>query len=497
MGIIVRQSIKSTVVNYVGTFIGFLTTVIVATRWLTDEEIGLTRVLFEAATLLACLAQVGITSSAIRFFPRFKNQGELHNGFFFYLMIIPLIGSLVVVPLYFLCKELIAGYFQARSSLFVEYIDWLVPLMLFLVYLGVFEVYANLLMRIVIPRFIREVVIRVLIVTVYLLYGFRLIGLTGFVAGYVLTYGVAMALNFWYLSRITSISLRHDYSSVSLPVRKDFFKYTAFLMIGIVGNGIASRLDLFMVSGMLGLASGGIYTIAFFMAAIIELPSRSITAISTPIAAEALQAGDFVRANALYKKVALHQLIAGGFIFLLLWANIDNAYHLIPNGDDFRAGKWVVFYIGFSRLIILFLGFGYSLLSFSRYYRWALYLTLFVFGVTMLSNYLLIPRFGITGAAMATLCAVIITYAAQQWLVLAKIKGNPYTRESLVFLLLLVGLFGLNSLLPVAESPWADGIYRTAILGVTGGGALYFFHLSEEIDRLMQRILHYFFIKRD
>ena len=61
-------------------------------------------------------------------------------------------------------------------------------------------------------------------------------------------------------------------------------------MIGVVGGSITSRLDIFMVSAELGLNYAGIYSIAFYMVAIIDIPSRSITAISSPVAADALRA---------------------------------------------------------------------------------------------------------------------------------------------------------------------------------------------------------------
>ena len=41
MGVIARQSIKGTIVTYLGVFVGFLTTFFVLTRFLTAEEIGL------------------------------------------------------------------------------------------------------------------------------------------------------------------------------------------------------------------------------------------------------------------------------------------------------------------------------------------------------------------------------------------------------------------------------------------------------------------------
>ncbi|MDR1274257.1 MAG: polysaccharide biosynthesis protein, partial [Odoribacteraceae bacterium] len=301
MGIIIRQSIKGTIVTYAGSFLGFIMTLTIATRWLTDEEIGLARVLLEAATLLAYLAQLGVTTSAVRFFPRFKALGPRRGGFFFYLVTIPLAGTLVVIPLYLLFRGSIAAYFGESSALFVEYVDWIIPFMFFVTYLGVFEVYANLLMRIVIPRFVREVVIRLLVMAVYVLYGTRVLDLEGFVVAYVLVYGIAMALNFWYLSRLDALSWRPGVPAVTPATRREYLGYTSFLMLGVIGGGIAARLDLFMVSGMEGLNMAGIYSIAFYVAAIVEIPSRSITAISTPVAADALQAGDFARANELYK----------------------------------------------------------------------------------------------------------------------------------------------------------------------------------------------------
>ena len=76
MGIIAKQSIKGTIVTYIGVAIGFFTTFFVLTRFLTAEEIGLSRVLIDAATLFIGLAQLGSSSSIIRFYPYFKDKNN-------------------------------------------------------------------------------------------------------------------------------------------------------------------------------------------------------------------------------------------------------------------------------------------------------------------------------------------------------------------------------------------------------------------------------------
>jgi Na+(H+)/acetate symporter ActP len=74
MGIIAKQSIQGTIVTYLGVAVGFVTTFFVLTRFLSAEEIGLARVLVDAATLFIGLAQLGTSSSIIRFYPHFKHS---------------------------------------------------------------------------------------------------------------------------------------------------------------------------------------------------------------------------------------------------------------------------------------------------------------------------------------------------------------------------------------------------------------------------------------
>ena len=210
MGIIIRQSVKGTAVSYVGIGIGFVTTFFVLTNYLTAEEIGLTRVLIDAATVFAGLAQFGTVASSIRFYPYFKD-GEKDHGFFFWTLVIPFIGFLIYSILFWLFKDTILGVFSENSSLFVKYYNFIFPIGFFLLYMSVFEVNSNLLLRIVVPKFIREVVVRLLSLIVYLLYAFNVIDLDGFVIAFSSVYGIATLLNIIYLFKLKRISLKPDF----------------------------------------------------------------------------------------------------------------------------------------------------------------------------------------------------------------------------------------------------------------------------------------------
>ena len=160
MGVVARQSIRGAIANYVGIAIGFVTTFFVLTDCLSQEEIGLTRVMVDAALLFSGLAQLGTNASIIRFFPYFKSaDDERNHGIFGWSVLIPFIGFLLFLVGFLLFKEEIVEAYSDRSPLLVDYCYWLLPLAFFALYLTVFETNASVLMRITVPRIVREVVI--------------------------------------------------------------------------------------------------------------------------------------------------------------------------------------------------------------------------------------------------------------------------------------------------------------------------------------------------
>ena len=490
MGIIIRQSIKGTFVNYIGSFIGFLTTMFVITKFRITEEYGLVQVIVNAAIFICAFAQLGTPSSIFRFFPFFKNDKNNNNGFLFYILLITIVGLSVFIPLYVFLKEPISAYFSENASLFTNYYYWIIPLIIFWAFWVLFENYANVLMRIVIPKFIREVAVRILLLVVYLLYAFNFLDINGLVGGVILVYGTAMILSFIYISHISSLSLKHDFSFIDKPLGTKIRNYTSFLLLAALSGSLLQYLDLFMISSKMGFYYAGVYTVVSFMAITVEIPSRSITSIASPIAAKALKEGDMETANSLYKKVSLHQLIAGSGIFLLIWINIDNIFAIIPNGDDYVMGKWVVFFLALSKLISVTLNFGTTLISFSKYYYWTLFFTVFITGIGIATNLILIPTYGITGAAIATLITIILSCIVQQWIVLSKIKGNPYSLGLLKIIIIVPIFFGINLLLPHwSDNPFVDGIYRTLIIGSIALTTLYKMRISDEVCSLINKYL--------
>lgn len=490
MGLIIRQSIKGAIVSYVGSGVGFLITMFVVTKCLTPEIFGLTVILYEVAALVSSFAQLGISSSALRFFPSFKDPKNGDNGFFFYLLLLPSVGLLIFIPIFILSRSLIISLWSQNAVLIIDYYYWIIPLIVFCTYWVVFETYSTLQMRIVIPKFIREVGVRIMLLFVYVFFSLDILNVRGLVGGVIIVYGMAMLFTFAYICLITSISLDHNHSFINKSLRKQILNYTVFLVLGSLSGSLLNQLDLFMISSRIGLSSAGIYRIAFYISVVIDIPYRSISSISSPIAAKALQDENMEVANSLYQKVALNQFVVGSCIFVFLWININNLFSIIPNGVIYAQGKWVVFFLALARIISTTLAFGAILISFSRFYYWNLFFSLFLSCIGIGVNLLLIPRLGITGAAVATLITCLLSYVVQQGVVLLKIKANPFTAGFIKQIILVFLLFLLNGILPDwSYNPIVDGFYRTLIIGTVTVGGLYWLQVSEEFSALINKYI--------
>ena len=491
--------------NYLGVLVGFITTFFIVTKYLTTEEVGLTRILVDASILLSGLAQLGTSTSAMRYYPYFRDEKEKDHGFFGWTVIIPFFGFIIFSILFFVFKQPIENYFSQNSELFVNYIYFVIPMAFFMVYLLVFETNSNLLMRIVVPKFIREVGIRLMTLVVYLLYAFDVINLDGMVIALCLTYGFATLFNVVYLFTLKKVSFKIQPSYVSKWLRKDFIFYTLFLIATSLAGNLVPVLNTFFVSGKLGLAVAGINTIAVYIANLVEIPYRSLSAISRPQISQGMKDNNMQEVNNLVQSVSLHQFIASVFIFFLIWINIDLLYKIIPNGNVYDAAKFVVFILSIVKIVNTSLNVGATVLSYSKYYYYSLLFTIILTITAIVMNVRLIPLWGMEGAALASLISYLIYYAALLTFVNWKLKVTPFSVKEFYMLIIIVSLFVIDWLLQRYMSEQlmssfnneiighiVDSVVRTALMSSLGIVVIYKLRISKQINDIIDKCLSFF-----
>lgn len=490
MGIIARQSIKGTIVTYMGVAVGFLTTFFVLTRFLSAEEIGLARVLVDAATLFIGLAQLGTNTSIIRFYPYFKDADTRDHGFFFYTLVVPLFGFLLFALVYWACHIPLGNWFGDKSPLFMDYYYLVLPLAFFMLYQTIFETNANVLMRIVVPRAVRELVVRIGMLALYLLYAFRILSMDGFVIGLCLNYAVAALINLAYLFAVGHISLRPDWTFLrnNPSLVRNYLLYTGFLFISAVASVLAPALSSFFITAKMGLDSTGIYAIATYIAVMVSIPYRSVTAIASPQLAHAIKEQDRQGASRLIHQVSNNLLLVGGLIFLAIWFNIDLIFHLLPNGSTYAVAKNVVLILGINQIVIATFSICLSALSYSRFYVFSLFLSFLLTAASVCLNNYLIPLYGMNGAAMSNLIAYAVYFALALLILRFVCHVSIANRQTALSIVLIVVLFAINVLwqhfFPIANL-WLSSVLRTVVLLGCGVSVAWLLRLSPELNRLV------------
>lgn len=116
MGVIVRQGFKAAISNYIGMVLGFVSLFILFPLFYPTKELGAIRIFLELATVLSAFALMGTHYSVNRFFPFFKTSDQKHHGFFFWVLIFPLIGFLLLLLSLLLFGQEFLHIHQSKSQ---------------------------------------------------------------------------------------------------------------------------------------------------------------------------------------------------------------------------------------------------------------------------------------------------------------------------------------------------------------------------------------------
>ena len=298
------------------------------------------------------------------------------------------------------------------------------------------------------------------------------------------------------------VSFKIQPSYVTKWLRKDFIFYTLFLIATSLAGNLIPVLNTFFVSGKLGLAVAGVNTIAVYIASMVEIPYRSLAAISRPQISQEMKDNNILEVNKLVQSVSLHQFIASFFIFFLIWINIDLIYKLIPNGNVYDAAKLVVFILAIVKIVNTSLNVGATVLSYSKYYYYSLLFTVILTFTAIVMNIKLIPIWGMEGAALASLISYIVYYVVLLAFVKWKLDVTPFSVKEFYTLLIITSLFVIDWLLQKYMSGKlmscfdveiigriVDSVVRTSLMSLLGLVIIYKSKISKQINDIVDKFL--------
>ena len=487
MGIIAKQSVKGTVYSYIGAGFGFVNTAVLFPILFSAEQIGLIFLLVSVAMIFATVFSLGFNNVTLRLFPYFNNKENTHNGFSFILFIVTISGIILFLVSFFLVKGKIAEQ-NEHSPEFIKNLFLIIPLVIAEILFRVLNSYTSVLLNTVIGTFYKEFILRVLISILILLFVLKLIDYTNFLYLYVSVQLIPPLALLIYLVKEKEISFKYKPEFISKKLRK------AMLFTAIVGliTGIGSSgyqyIDKYMINTLLNLSNTGVYTIAFFFGSMISLPTRSLKKIASVIIAQSWKEDRIKDIDSIYKKSSITQTLIGMFIFIGIMINVDDVIAIL--GQDYAAGKFVIFFIGLSFLTELISGMSSAIISNSKQYAYILYFMVVFVVTVIITNYIFIPIFGITGAAFASFVSMFIFSVMKYIFILKRFKIQPFSKTHLYILTFGVLSFAGFYFFPnFLENKYFNIILKSFVFTLFYVFLIYKFNFSIDINTQINNIL--------
>lgn len=489
MGVIRRQSIKHAIVNLVGLGVGALSAFLVYPH--VRQEFGLIQVMLQVGLLGLPLMSFGANTVAIRFFPKFKNHALGHHGFLPLLMALCGIGFGLSLLLALMFWEPYMQVVEQRSPLIRQYFLMAFPIAFCYVTSSVLAAYSSNFKRIVVPSLLMDFSQKLALPTLMIGVWQDWIGLETAVWGMVIHAALVTTGMILYLRWLGEWHWKPNWSYLTPELKKEMAAYIGFWSLGGFALLIAAKSDLFMVGSLIQESSAGTFAIAAALAAIIEIPIKSLYSASASSVAAHLAENNMGELERLYKSVSINLLVAGLVLFGGMWISIDAIFQFFPKSQigEMEAGIWVFFFIGLSRLVEMTTGLNNNMIYYSPYYRYTLFSLGFSALLTLGLNFLLIPRMGISGAAISTLVSITCYNLFTVWLVWSKYRLFPFTTNTLIAVVLACAAYFAARLIPTSGYPLADILIHGGFYAGTFGLMVLRMNISPDLSDLWKLLL--------
>ena len=489
MGIIERQASKSTLYIYIGILIGFLNTILFP-HFLSAEKKGILDAITSASFLLTSIFTIGLPLVTLRHFPKFRNRSEKNYGFAGFSFIVTLLGTFLgILFIKYVFEEKVSEPYQ---NLF--YFSLLFFAFFFRLVFSNLDSFIRMTFNAVLGVFSSNLVLKLINLTSILLYAFSIIDLKtlfiifvfglcspGIISIIYIIFSPDLGLNiFKFMGRVQSLNLKSD-----------IIKTSIFGFFGSIGGVMVLEIDRIMLLDMLGSKEVGIYATAALFGVVVNVPSRSLRGISSAVISESWKKNDLYNINLIYKKATLNLQIISGF--LLISILICAPYLFTYMKPEYSLGVSIIIYIAFAQFIDAFTSVNTEILSSSKLYRYQTFFILLMILLVVSLNYLLIPVYGIDGAAISTMLSLSFINIFRTFFIWFSFKLHPFTKQNItVFIILIIVYilsYNLNELLLL--NPIFSFILMMTFITSLYWTFIFKLKLSKEINNKATSILQY------
>ncbi len=460
MGIIQRQGVKNMVILYSGILIGAIGTLFIQPHCLLLSELGLTRTLYNVSFLLSIALPFGLPNIIIKTYQQYKLKNDTIAQYFFqFILFYFLLSSIFISFFHFLTKPYIGNLYNQKSQLFYQYISYVLPQAIFIAFNSVICAYSQALKKSTVPSFLNDFIARIIAILITVMYFNQWISFNTYLVLYISIFLFTAIALLLYLSHFNLIqfNFKNTYRFfLSINWKENFKIGLNYCIISFTSFGIRS-IDIIIIS-FSSLQNVAIYTTALFLSMFIEVPLNAIERSSLAKITEHFENKQINKVYEIYESSVKHLVVLGGIVFIGLNINADLIISFLPR--DYFGLKVFIFILGIASFINVSTGINNTLIFYTNLYKSGLILLISIFTLGVFTYSIIIPKYGLLGAACVT-ASLSILYNLSKYLLLLKVfKFQPFTKS--FFFLLLISL-GISSIVFYVPAIFQN-IYLNAII---------------------------------
>ncbi len=479
MGIVLNQSLKNTIITYIGFGIGGISTIFLFPPILGKTYYGLSNYILSCANVIMPFFAIGMQNTLVKFYSQCKTEKE-ENQFLSFTVVFPLLLSIPLVLIGLFFYDDISFFITKKNPIVKEFI-YLIPFIgICMAYFEIFYAWARVHMHSVFGNFMKEVGLRLFSLIALVGIYYHWITVVDFIYLTAGIYFIAFLLTMLYAFRI-----KKPVFQFSIPHNvKAILEYTFYIILsGSVANLLLDG-DKIMLNQYMDIGNIAYYSVATYIALVISVPSRAMHQIVYPITAKLMHENKHDELNELYKKTSVNLQVVGGFVMLCIFVNINQLYEMLPK--EYSGGIWIVFMIGLSKYFDLILGNNNAIIFNSKYYRMVLFLGLMLVFFTIVLNMIFIPLYGITGSAFATLLSITLYSMAKLMFVVKRMHLYPFTIQNLYSIAITVLLFVMFYFWQFPFHPIIGMVLKSVLVTILYLYLNYRLNVSVEINRILE-----------
>ena len=476
MGIVVRQSFLNLISIGVAFFIGAINTLYLYPTFLGSKFQGLVIALLAISNLIQPFISFGTQHAVIRYYSKYSKKND-KDGLLTLSILMPIVIVLLFVPLFLVYYDDIRQYlFQSDQSL-SRYTYVILFIAISTSFFEVFYSWLRVKLKSVFGNFLKELYPRLLIAFLLIFYSIGLLNFESFVMfliyGYYFRLLIVIVYSFYVNKPKLNLNFKNDFNEI--------FKYCLLIFLSGAASSIILDIDKSMLSSILTVENVAYYSVAVFIAAVIEIPGRAMFQILSPVVASAINKNQMKKLEDLLKKSSTNLVLVASLFFLLINLNIDDFYNML-NQDGYSIGIPIVIIVSFGKLYSMSIGCINNIISNSKYYYYTFWFSLFSSVLAVILNIYLITEFGIIGAAYATLIVLAIMNSLKIYLVKIKFNIDPYSRDTIKIIILSVLTYFVFSNLQLGFQPVINIIVKSSLVLILYTLSAYIFKLSDDVN---------------